>query len=56
MNSRRISRSVVIGMPLVGAAAVAAIGAAQTPAAPGDPLIAGFRALTRRRFRTRSKS
>ena len=36
MNLRRFSRSVVIGVPLVGAAAFAAVGAAQTPAAPGD--------------------
>src|SRR6187200_2674334 len=43
MNIRRISRSVVIGVPLVGAAAFAAVGAAQPPAAPGDRLIAGFK-------------
>jgi hypothetical protein len=30
-------------VPLVGVAIVAVIGAAQTPAAPGDPLVAGFK-------------
>jgi 4-hydroxy-4-methyl-2-oxoglutarate aldolase len=43
MNSRRIFGWVVIGVPLVGAAAFASFGAAQTPAAPGDSLIAGFK-------------
>ena len=56
MNLRRISRSVVIGVPLVGAAAFAAAGVAQPPAAPGDPLIAGFKSTTPPRCRTRSKS
>src|SRR5688572_26501704 len=42
MNIRRAFRSLVIGLPLVGAAIVA-LGAAQNPEAPGDPLIAGFK-------------
>ena len=41
MKIRR-SRSLVIGLPLVGAAIVA-LGAAQNSEAPGDPLIAGFK-------------
>ena len=43
MNIRRSFRSLVIALPLVGAAAFAALGAAQNPEAPGDPLIAGFK-------------
>src|SRR3954449_6660444 len=42
MNIRRFSRSVAIGVPLLGAVAFAALGATQTPP-PGDPLIAGFK-------------
>jgi len=42
MTIRR-PRSLVIGLALVGAAAFGALGAVQTPAAPGDPLIAGFK-------------
>ena len=41
MNVRRSPRSLVIGLPVLAAAALIALGAAQTPAAPGDPLIAG---------------
>src|SRR5512134_2310975 len=43
MNLRRSSRSLVIGLALVGAAASAAPGAVQDRAAQGDPLIAGFK-------------
>ena len=43
MNSRRSFRSLVMALPLVGAAAFVALGAAQNPEAPGDPLIAGFK-------------
>ena len=38
MTIRRSSRSLVMGLPLVGAAALVALGAAQTPAAPGRRL------------------
>ena len=37
MNIRRFSRSVAIGVPLVGAAAFVALGAAQTPELPAIP-------------------
>jgi regulator of RNase E activity RraA len=43
MNMRRTSRSLVIGLALVGAAASAAPGAGQDRGAQGDPLIAGFK-------------
>lgn len=43
MNMRRNSRSLVIGLALVGAAASAAPGAGQDRGAQGDPLIAGFK-------------
>lgn len=43
MNLRRASRSLVIGLALVGAAASAAPGTMQDRAAQGDPLIAGFK-------------
>jgi regulator of RNase E activity RraA len=43
MTNRRSSRSLVLGLPLVGATALVALGAAQSPAEPGDPLIAGFK-------------
>src|SRR6187431_3538965 len=43
MKIRRLSRSLVIALPVVGAAAFVALGAAQDPATPGDPLIAGFK-------------
>ena len=42
MDIRRSSRSLVLGLPLLGAVIVA-LGAAQNPEAPGDPLIAGFK-------------
>ena len=42
MPIRRPFRSLVGGLTLVGAAAFAALGTAQSPA-PGDPLIAGFK-------------
>ena len=43
MNIRRSSRSWAIRLPLVGAAALVALGAVQTPTDTGDPLIAGFK-------------
>ena len=48
MNIRRSSRSLVVGLALVCAAAFVALGAAQAPASqapasPGDALIAGFK-------------
>ena len=43
MQIRRSSRSLVIALPLVGIAAFVALGATQSPEAPGDPLIAGFK-------------
>jgi regulator of RNase E activity RraA len=43
MNMRRTSRSLVIGLALVGAAASAAPGVGQDRGAQGDPLIAGFK-------------
>ena len=43
MQIRRSSRSLVITLPLVGVAAFVALGATQSPEAPGDPLIAGFK-------------
>jgi 4-hydroxy-4-methyl-2-oxoglutarate aldolase len=43
MNIRRSSRSLLIALPLVGAAALGVRGVAQVPADPGDPLIAGFK-------------
>ena len=43
MNIRRFSRSVVIGVPFFAAVGFVALGAAQTPEAPGDPLIAAFK-------------
>ena len=43
MTIRRSPRSLVIGLALVGAAALAAIGATQTTSDQGDPLIAGFK-------------
>ena len=43
MQIRRSSRSLVLALPLVGIAAFVALGATQSPEAPGDPLIAGFK-------------
>lgn len=43
MPIRRSSRSPVIALALVGAAAVVLLGAVQNPVPPGDPLIAGFK-------------
>ena len=43
MNIHDSSRSFVIRLSLVGVAGLVALGAVQTPAAPGDPLIAGFK-------------
>ena len=43
MTISRSARSLVIALALVGAAAFAALGATQNPAATGDPLIAGFK-------------
>jgi 4-hydroxy-4-methyl-2-oxoglutarate aldolase len=43
MHIRRSFRSLVIAPVVVGAAAFVALGAAQSPEAPGDPLIAGFK-------------
>jgi regulator of RNase E activity RraA len=46
MNLPRRPRALALALPLAGAATWAVIGAAQTavaPAAPGDPLIAGFK-------------
>jgi 4-hydroxy-4-methyl-2-oxoglutarate aldolase len=43
MNIRRSSRSLLIALPLVGAAALGVRGVAQVPADPGDPLIAGLK-------------
>ena len=43
MHTRSSSRWFVIGLTFVGAATFVVLLAAQTPAAPGDPLIAGFK-------------
>src|SRR3954463_5455939 len=43
MKIQRFARSIVIRVPLLGAVPFAAVGATQTPASPGDPLIAGFK-------------
>jgi regulator of RNase E activity RraA len=43
MPPRRLSRSLVIALPLAAAALFVVLVAAQTPDAPGDPLIAGFK-------------
>ena len=43
MTIRRLSRSLVIALLILGAAAFVALGAAQDPVTPGDPLIAGFK-------------
>ena len=43
MHIRHWSRLFVIGPAFIGAAAFVALLAAQTPGAPGDPLIAGFK-------------
>jgi 4-hydroxy-4-methyl-2-oxoglutarate aldolase len=43
MNIHRSSGSFVIRLTLVGIAALVALGAVQTPASPGEPLIAGFK-------------
>ena len=44
MHIRRLSRLFVVGLPFVGAAAfVVLVAGADGPAAPGDPLIAGFK-------------
>ena len=43
MHIRRWPRSLVLGLPFIGAAAFVTLIAAQTPATPGDPLIAGFK-------------
>ena len=43
MQIRRLLRLRVIALPLVGAAGLVALGAAQTPEPPGDPLVAGFK-------------
>lgn len=43
MDIRSSSRLRVGVLPLLGAAAFAAIAAAQNPQAPGDPLVAGFK-------------
>ena len=40
MNIRRSSRSLVLTLPLV---TMVALGVAQVPESPGDPLIAGFK-------------
>ena len=43
MNIRRSSRSLLMALPLVGAATLGVRGAGQAPADSGDPLIAGFK-------------
>ena len=43
MNIRRSSRSLLIALPLVGAATLGLRGVGQAPADSGDPLIAGFK-------------
>ena len=55
MNLGRFPRTVAIGLPLVGLVTVVLIGVAQspsTPTSPGDALVAGSRAPTRRRSAT----
>jgi hypothetical protein len=43
MNVRLSSRSAVNAFALIGIGAFLALGNAQTPSTPGDPLIAGFK-------------
>jgi 4-hydroxy-4-methyl-2-oxoglutarate aldolase len=43
MNIRRSARSLLIALPLVGAATLGLRGVGQAPADSGDPLIAGFK-------------
>ena len=43
MKIRRLSRSLVTALLIIGAAAFVALGAAQDPVTPGDPVIAGFK-------------
>ena len=43
MSIRRSSRSLVIALFIIGAAALAAVGASRRQETPGDPLIAGFK-------------
>src|SRR5688500_16594600 len=43
MNIRRSPRSLLIALPLVGAATLGLRGVGQAPADAGDPLIAGFK-------------
>lgn len=56
MHSHRSLRLLVVVLSVCGAAAFAALAAAQSGDAPGDPLIAGFKSTIRRRCPTRSSS